>query len=110
METKVSLQRQIGRNVKRIREMQSLSQDELSEKSGISKGFIAQVESGSKMFSVQTLCNVASTLHVSVDALIYGESDNVNANDLIRLFESMSDENAAKLKDTIYLIADKFCH
>lgn len=70
----------IGDRVKAIRGTLNLSQQELAEKSGISKTQISRMENGEqKNPQLQTVISIATALNLTVQELIFGEeSDTVS--------------------------------
>ena len=63
----------IGRNLQRLRAQRGWTQEQLAEKAGISTSFCANIERGIKGVSLPVLYNLANTLGVSVDYLLYPE-------------------------------------
>lgn len=61
-----------GERIKQIREKKGLTQDQLAEAAGISKGFLSDVENNNKNISSQYLLRIANTLGASVDYLLQG--------------------------------------
>lgn len=61
-----------GERIKQIREKKGLTQDQLAEASGISKGFLSDVENNNKNISSQSLLRIANALGASVDFLLQG--------------------------------------
>jgi len=61
-----------GERIKQIREKKGLTQDQLAEAAGISKGFLSDVENNNKNISSQALLRVANALGTSVDFLLQG--------------------------------------
>jgi transcriptional regulator with XRE-family HTH domain len=62
--------RNLGENVRRLRETRGLSQQQLSQLSGIPRPTWANIESGSANPTLSVLTRVASTLQVSIEELI----------------------------------------
>ncbi|EFD0006602.1 TPA: helix-turn-helix transcriptional regulator [Escherichia coli] len=64
----------IGDNIRRMREAAKLSQQELADKSGISKAQISRLENGTqKNPQIQTVIALATELGTTVEELIFGE-------------------------------------
>lgn len=61
-----------GERIKQIREKKGLTQDQLAEAAGISKGFLSDVENNNKNISSQSLLRLANALGASVDYLLQG--------------------------------------
>jgi transcriptional regulator with XRE-family HTH domain len=53
------------RQIKKLRNQKSISQIELSLKSGLSQSFLANLEKGTKLPSVLTIIKIADALEVS---------------------------------------------
>jgi transcriptional regulator with XRE-family HTH domain len=54
----------VGMNIREIRKMKELTQDELSEKSGLQTSFLAGVERGERNITLETLDKILSGLEV----------------------------------------------
>jgi transcriptional regulator with XRE-family HTH domain len=63
----------VGERIKEIRDRLRLTQDELAERSGISKGFLSDVENDKRNPSSEYLLRIANALGASVDYLLKGE-------------------------------------
>jgi transcriptional regulator with XRE-family HTH domain len=61
-----------GDRIREIREAKRLTQDQLAEKTGISKGFLSDVENGKRNVSSEYLLRIANALNASVDYLLRG--------------------------------------
>ena len=60
-----------GKNpVKAFREYRHLSQQELSDKTKLSRAYIAQIETGKKTGSITTLKSISKALNVDIELLI----------------------------------------
>jgi transcriptional regulator with XRE-family HTH domain len=64
----------LGKNIKRVRKSKALTQESLSERAGISTVFMSQIETASRKPSLETVVNIANSLNVAVDELIYNKS------------------------------------
>lgn len=62
----------IGRNIQRIRKEQGLTLDVLSEKSGVSKAMLSQIESEKVNPTVATVWKIAQGLQVEINGLLEG--------------------------------------
>lgn len=61
----MDMRRLVGRNVRRVRQMKGLTQEELAEISGFSQQYISGLEGGRRNPTVVTLYEVATALGVS---------------------------------------------
>lgn len=62
--------RRIGANVRRIREAQGISQEELADRSGLHRTYISQVERAVKNATIQSLDKIANGLSVTLVDLV----------------------------------------
>ncbi|HXX79920.1 MAG TPA: helix-turn-helix transcriptional regulator [Thermodesulfovibrionales bacterium] len=63
----------VGDNMRRLREKSGLTQEELALKSGLSQGYINQLESGKRRYTQKSLELIAGALSVPVIELFRGE-------------------------------------
>jgi transcriptional regulator with XRE-family HTH domain len=63
----------IGDRIREIREARSLTQDQLAERSGISKGFLSDVENNKRNPSSEYVLKIANALGASIDYLLRGD-------------------------------------
>ncbi len=54
----------VGENIRRIRQEKGLTQEELAMMSGLSQGYINQLESGKRKFTQKTLTVIAEALNL----------------------------------------------
>lgn len=65
----------MGYKIKETREKANMTQEELSDRSGVSRATISALENGaSRTTTTKTLMNIARALGVGVEDLIYTES------------------------------------
>lgn len=91
----------IGKQIKKYREIKNISQRKLGELTGISAGYIGDIERGGKTknssVSMKNICKIAEVLGVSIDDLAGDNleykklsSDNEIFNKIARELDSMS--------------------
>lgn len=68
----------IGEHIRHIRQDQGVSLNQLSEKSGFSKGYLSKVENGLAQAPIATLMTIAQSLDVTINQLFDGLSDNAH--------------------------------
>lgn len=61
-------------NIKRYRNMYSLTQEELAEKSNLHPSYIGQIERGTKKISILTLQKISNALNVNISSLLSEDS------------------------------------
>ena len=64
----------VGANIKRVRERAGLTQERMSEMLGIGVKSLSAIECGAVGISLTLLKKLCMMLHVSSDALIFGEA------------------------------------
>ena len=82
----------LGRNLKELRQQQSLNQKDLSDRSGISQATISRIETGRVQPRSSALKSLAETLGVSTDYLMNenGHSTQVHKNPLHQIAEALN--------------------
>ena len=64
----------MGYRIKEVREAKKMTQEELAEKSGVSRGTISALENVSvRTTTTKTLVNIARALEVSVDQIFFSD-------------------------------------
>lgn len=58
----------VGQNIRQIRQERGLTQEELALMSGLSQGYINQLESGKRKFTQKTLCAIAEAVGLPLSA------------------------------------------
>jgi DNA-binding XRE family transcriptional regulator len=61
----------VGYKIKEVRESLNMTQEELAEKSGVSRTTISALENGDPTTTSKTLVNIAKAMGVSVDRIFY---------------------------------------
>ena len=100
--TKEELQKEVGSNLLKARIEKQMTREELAEKAEISPQFLANLEYGSRMMSLQTLRKLADALCVSADTLVYGNDANTRIREIGRLLEDQPEEVIQYIEDLIY--------
>ena len=71
---KKSLNIEVGKRIRKIREYQHFTLEQLSERADISIQFLSDIENGYKSMTVLTIVNIAKALNVSIDYMLVGKS------------------------------------
>lgn len=95
----------LGENIRQLRYIKNWSLDELSEKTGVSKGGLSDIENGkAKNPRIDTISNIAKTLEVSIESMlrddITAKYDNlgIDLKERIKLLCKTNKTNLAKLE------------
>lgn len=98
---------EIGKRIRQQRELLGYTREEFAELINITPKFCSDIELGHKGMSIQTLCNICNTLHISSDYILFGKNilDN-NISELDVLFaqlQNCSQENLTYANDLLKL-------
>ena len=74
---KESIQQMFGQNVRKYRKSRNLTQEQLSEKLGISQKHLSIIETGTQFASASLIARISSVLEVSPGDLFGGANDGV---------------------------------
>ncbi|MBR6913849.1 MAG: helix-turn-helix transcriptional regulator, partial [Treponema sp.] len=74
---KESIQQMFGQNVRKYRKSRNLTQEQLSEKLGISQKHLSIIETGTQFASASLIARISSVLEVSPGDLFGGTNDGV---------------------------------
>ncbi len=66
------MQTNMSENVRRLRAIKGITQEQLAEAIGITQGMVMRIENGSKMPGVATVIAIADFFQCSIDALLRG--------------------------------------
>ena len=82
---------QIGRNIQKIRKKHGMTLDMLSEKSGVSKAMLSQIESEKVNPTIATVWKIAQGLDVDISSLLTGQDE------LLRKFQVSREKEITRL-------------
>lgn len=98
----------LGENVRNERRKQKYTQEQLSEKVGISAVFLSQIETGSKKPSFETIYKIADELHITIDSLInLPDNQTLDSIRINSLLKDRSEKEKQFLYDTINFLLSK---
>lgn len=103
---KKQLHLQIGVNIANIRKRFGYTQEQLAERLGISKSFLAHVEQGDAQFSMDNLWLFVNTLHISADEVLFGISRESQAQEILLLLNSETMASLDTICRILHLISD----
>ena len=72
----------VGDRIKARRQELGWTQEQLAEKAGISKGFLSDLETGTRNVSAEYLLKIAHPLNVTLDFLMKGDSSKPSKNEV----------------------------
>ena len=83
----------IGKRIRQQREYMGYTREQFAEQIDITPKFCSDIETGAKGMSVQTLCKIAQTLHLSTDYILWGKSGHSTPNFTAMMLENLSPAN-----------------
>jgi transcriptional regulator with XRE-family HTH domain len=92
------LDKNIAINLKRIRKSKNMSLDMLSEKTGVSKSMLGQIERGESNPTVATIAKIVDGMRVSFEELIYPKTESIMIIDNEKLPIYKAEEGAYQVR------------
>lgn len=86
----------LGKNIKQIRTLEGLSQEELAERINKSSHFISLVERGESGISVNTIIDICKALNTDTNSIFAGiiDTSNIQADTLLsKIFNSFEEKD-----------------
>lgn len=65
----------VGQRIRKLREEKKITLDQMSERTGISKGFLSDAETNNRNLSSQNMLKIANVLNASLEYLMRGAED-----------------------------------
>ena len=102
-----SLNIEVGKRIRKIREHQHFTREKLSERADISIQFLSDIENGHKSMTVLTIINLAKALNVSIDYMLLGKSiseENTGQDEMIlNMLSNLPKEKKQLIEELIQL-------
>lgn len=92
----------LGARVRIARRSAGLTQEELSEKVGISASFLGHIERGTRVASLETLIGLCNTLNVTPEYLLSASLHSFDS----YMPEGLNEQDRAKLSEFLRLAQD----
>jgi transcriptional regulator with XRE-family HTH domain len=98
---------EVGRRIKRLRQAQEMTVQELTKRSGVSAGYLSEVERGLSAVSVDKLMQIAEGLGVGVDTLLGEAPEGMPVQGIVSIPAALSaaaDQLNLKYRATLVLL------
>ena len=97
---------EIGQRLRALREEKSLSREKLAEADDISVQFLADIETGRKGMTVQTLRKLVLALHCTADDIVFGRpaAPDGKTSALPPVFQNLTPTQAGMASDIMELV------
>lgn len=82
---------EVGRRIKQLRQAQSITIQELAKRSGVSAGYVSEVERGHSTVSVDKLMQIADGLGVSLDTLLGDAAGSAAGQSVVQIPAALSE-------------------
>lgn len=79
----------IGEKIKSIRAEKKMTQEVLAERSGLSVGYISNVETAKKKVSLNAIVRICNAFDISLNTLLFGSQVTFSHDELTREFSSL---------------------
>lgn len=99
-------QKKIGARIQECRKEKHITVEDLVELAYISPEFLRAIESGQKGMSITTLSNLAVTLHVSTDYLLFGSASEDKYTVIVQVLHSCSKERILAISSLVKQILE----
>lgn len=96
----------IGERVSYIRRERGYTQYKLAELADISVQFLSDIENNKKSMTVKTLCQIADSLNISTDYIIYGRETAIENTAINIMLNSLSSKNQKKAEKILSIFID----
>ena len=83
----------IGSRIRRLRQQEDITFDDLVEATGLGRGYISELERGLVVPTIGALSRVATALGVTLADLVVGDSDRE------RIFDELRDQRASVIRE-----------
>lgn len=97
----------VGERIRSLREKKNYSRQELAERTGLSAGYLYEIESGRKRFSADALCKIAEALSTSCDYIMFGREVQQSISEKERVLDSleaMTPEQIHRVRKTLEMV------
>lgn len=99
----------LAKRLVNARTEKNLTQEKLSELSGVSVSEISRIENGRYSATVETLCRLSNALDVGLDSLLYDlfpkntHIQNPDIQKVVSIMETMDEKHAKNVADIVYI-------
>jgi len=98
----------LGRNIRQERTKQNMTQEQLSEKVGISAVFLSQIENSRKVPSLETVYKIASCLYITMEGMF--KADDISAHNIDQRIEVLLRDKTEREKQILFDIMNYIAH
>ncbi len=100
---------EMGKRIRRQRELSGLTREQLAEKLEVSTKFCSDIELGAKGISIQTLAKLTDILNLSADYILFGECAKGDSAEF-EMLSLLSQKCPEKYRNDLITIVNAFIH
>lgn len=103
--SKAETQKNIGANVKLLRQARGLTQEQLAQAVGVSIPYFSQIEGGKRFVHTYVLYKLAVVLNTSLDVLVFGVSYDAELSQVAHLLQGCSKQQMEQVAQILNVLA-----
>lgn len=96
----------IGNRISYVRKKRGYTQEKLAELADISVQFLSDIENNKKNMTVTTLKNIADSLNITTDYIIYGREESNESSIINAMLDTLSNKNKKKAEKLLEIFVD----
>ncbi len=107
MQTEIDY-KELGKNIKKIRQSEGFTQDKLAEMVGCNTSHISNIENNYTKVSLNLLLAIANALNTSIDYILSAQYQNISLaldNEILRAIKNLDAEKKEKILKIIKILA-----
>ncbi len=107
MQTEIDY-KELGKNIKKIRQSKGFTQDKLAEIVGCNTSHISNIENNYTKVSLNLLFAIANALNTSIDYILSAQYHNISLaldNEILRVIQNLDVEKKEKILKIIKILA-----
>ena len=98
----------IGNRIRARREALHLTREHFSEKIGITPKFCADIETGTKGFSIKTLIKLSEVLGVTTDYILFGNTEDTEIRNIVRVLSDLDKSRLLYVEQILKILVDSY--
>ena len=108
MRVKKEINIEIGARIKLTREQQKMTQEELADRLDVLPQYVSDIECGRAGLSLPAFKRICTTLGVSSDSLLFGQTTKDRTQQITGICQALTDEQFALLVDMAKVLVKHF--
>lgn len=97
----LDLNKEIGQRIQWRRKELGLTQDQVADRTGLTRNFLAAVERGARGLGAESIKRLSNALQISADFIVMGKSGTEDRNHLIELIQPLNSDEIFGLEEIV---------